>query len=208
MKITFSFLLLLLAFSSAPAETPRLFTSSSFNAADLAEAVNHFVVLGEEASVRDLTCLAPDHDYKRDRSQGFSVPERVGWVCRILFTPKGQAPLRSPGYGAHELPWRSMPLSRWPLFPVASSASSFFVLAEGYHVFGSPEEPLEYLAYCRANGRFRTRPVAVPGRAQARRDASALRRSRAWRAINWQDTYGFPENDTWSFIQTQADTIR
>ena len=52
-------------------------------------------------------------------------------MCRVLFEPKGQDSLRQPMYGALDLPWNSMPLTKWPLYPVALSGSSYFVLSDG-----------------------------------------------------------------------------
>jgi hypothetical protein len=192
------------------ADVPLLFRERSFSAANLAEAVNHFVALGEEPAARELSTLAPDHDPGR---AGFSLPERVGWVCRILFQPKGDQPLRAPRYGAHSLPYLTMPLARWPLYPVAESGDSFFVLSEGYMLAGIPERPTRYLAYCRAEGIFRKQRIPVPGRHQAKKDVLALRQSPAWKAIEWKDrgpetTYTMNEEWTWRFIQAQADAIK
>jgi hypothetical protein len=193
------------------AEVPTLFRERSFNAANLAEAVNHFVALGEKSALCELIDLAPNHDFKRDK--GFSLPERVGWVCRILFQPKGDQPLRAPCYGGHRLPYLTMPLTRWPLYPVAASGDSFFVLSEGYFLAGFPEDPKRYLAYCRAEGIFRKQPVPVPTRAKAEKDVLALRESPAWKAIKWKDrgpgtNYTMSEEWTWEFIQAQADAIK
>jgi hypothetical protein len=192
------------------AEVPLLFRQRSFDAAHLAEAVNYFVALGEQQAVRELSDLAPEFNSKRE---DVSLSERVGWVCRILFLPKGRKPLREPGYGGHQLPYLTMPLSRWPLYPVAASGDSFFVLSEGYSLMGIAENPKKYLEYCRANGVFRKQAVVVPTRAQAEKDVLALRQSPAWKAIQWKDggrgtTYTISEPWIWSFIQAQADAIK
>jgi hypothetical protein len=206
--------LLLLALFSMPicrAEVPELFRERSFNAVTLANAVNHFVALGEADAVRELTELAPDH--KAMRPDGIDLPERVGWVCRILFSPKGDKPLRPPGYGGHSLPHLSMPLDRWPLYPIAASGKSFFVLSEGYHLRGLAERPMVYLAYCQKSGNFRKDPIPVPTKDEAQKDAAALRESVAWKAIRWTDEgpgtrYTMDEASIWKFIQAQADAIR
>ena len=197
--------------SISGAEIPKLFRERSFVATDLAAAVNHYLALGEEAAVRELSALAPDHDFKRDIvAKGFSLPERVGWVCRILFQPKGDKPLRGPGYGGHSLPRLTMPSNSWPLYPVAASGDSFFVLSEGYTLAGAAEDPKQFLAYCRAEGAFRKKPVPVPTRDQARKDVAMLHESAAWKAIKWKDggrgsTYTMSEDVIWLFIQVQAD---
>lgn len=214
MKITLFSILLCVSFRFSRGEVPELFRDRSLNAAILAQAVNHFVALGETAATRELTALATDHDFKRDNpDKEFDLAERVGWVCRILFQPKGSEPLRPPSYGALGLPFNTMPRTRWPLYPVAASGHSFFVLSEGYELAGLPENPKRYLAYCRAEGIFRKRRIPVPTRAEAQRDVSALRQSPAWKAIKWKDrgqgfSYAMHEERTWQFIQAQADSIK
>ena len=204
---------LLICISATRAEVPQLFRERSFNAAILAEAVNHFVALGEEASVRELDELAPGSDHQADFKNGFSHAERVGWVCRILFQPKGDKALRPPAYGGLRLPHLSMPFASWPLYPVAASGDSFFVISEGYSLSGEAQDPKDYLRYCRSEGVFRKRPVPVPTHAQALKDVLALRESQAWTAIKWKDSdpgtsYTMSEEASWRFIQAQADTIK
>jgi hypothetical protein len=196
--------------SISGAEVPKLFRERSFTATDLAAAVNHYIELGEEAAVKELSELAPDHD---SGAKGFTLPERVSWVCRILFQPKGDKPLREPRYGAVLLPYLSMPQSKWPLYPLAASGDSFFVLSEGYSRTGRAEDPKKYLAYCRAKGTFRKIAVPVPTREQALKEVALLHESGAWKAIKWQDsgkgsTYTISEAWKWRFIQAQADAIK
>ena len=198
-------------------EIPGLFRKKAFHAADLAEAVNHFVALGEKEAAKELARLAPRYfDFetpiKERIARGFEVPDRVGWTLRILFSPQKAQPLRAPRYGGLMLPTLTMPLTRWPLYPVAASGSSYFVLGEGYNLGGSPENPLKYLKYCQTEGSFRTQPVLVPTREQALKDVVALRQSEAWKAIKWKDSeaghsYTMPEGATWNYLKAQADSI-
>jgi hypothetical protein len=102
----------------------------------------------------------------------------------------------------------------WPLFPVACSGSTYFVLSEGYAFEGFGREmPNEYMAYCKEHGIFRKNPVKVPTREEAMKDAAALRKSKSWKAIKWKDSgqgYSFYIGDdqyAWSFIQKQAESI-
>src|SRR5215210_8312131 len=138
MKSRFLALFLSMMCGAAHAEVPRLFRQREFSAADLAEAVNHFIALGEKPAVRELKGLATAKFKGRFAKEGFSLPERVGWVCRILFEPRGHEPLRPPRYGALGLPYRSMPSASWPLYPAAASGKSYFVMDEGYMLFGVP----------------------------------------------------------------------
>lgn len=201
---------LLLTLQAACGGVPRLFQEKEFTAGSFAEAVNHFVALGEEAAVQELRGLSTNgfFDFKRE----FSVNERVGWMCRVLFEPKAQG-LRAPRFGGLRLPYHTMPEQNWPLYPVALSGSTYFVLSEGYSLGGMPEDPKAYIQYCRQTGVFRKKPVEVPTKTQALSDASALRQSTAWRAIKWKDSgenwsYTMDEGWTWEFIQKQAESIR
>ncbi len=201
---------LLLTLQVACAAVPRLFQERDFTTASFADAVNHFITLGEDASVRELRGLATDSitDFKR----GFSVNERIGWMCRVLFEAKTES-LRPPRYGALSLPYHTMPDKSWPLYPVALSGSTYFVLSEGYSLGGRAEDPKAYIEYCHQTGVFRKKPITVPTKTQALADASALRQSAAWQAIKWKDSgenwsYTMDEEWTWKFIQKQAEDIR
>jgi hypothetical protein len=205
------------SFTPAPSKPalPSLLREKSFTCATLAEAVNHYVDLGEEAAIKELEFLTSDwmtRDKITSVTGDFSRKERIGWVCRILFQ-QGKNPLRPPLYGAVcSLPWNSMPLTTWPLFPVAASGRSYFVLGEGYLLAGEPEDPTAYLRYCRIHGKFRTEHVPIPTRDQALDNLNQLRQSKAWKAIKWSDTcewgsYTLSEEWTWRFIEAQAENI-
>jgi hypothetical protein len=200
---------LLLVLQVACGAVPRLFQEKEFTAASFADAVNHFVALGEDAAIQELRGLATDTltDFKRD----FSFNTRIGWMCRVLFETKSES-LRPPGFGALHLPYNTMPDESWPLYPVALSGSTYFVLSEGYSLAGEPEDPKAYIDYCRRTGVFRKKQVKVPTKAEALRDAAALRHSAAWQSIKWKDSgenwsYTMDEGWTWEFIQKQAEGV-
>jgi hypothetical protein len=203
----------LMLLGPAHAEVPKLFLQKTFTSATLAEAVNRYVAIGEAASIKELQQLAAQEDASQDAfsGKGFSVSERIGWVCRILYEPRGNSPLRAPRFGVLPLPEKTMPLEKWPLYPLALSGSTYFVLKQGYVPDGTPETVTHYLAYCKKNGVFRINPIAVPTKESAAQDAAALRQSLAWQAIQWQDHDGFSfpmgEQLTWSFLQNQAKKI-
>jgi hypothetical protein len=205
-------ILFLLATQLCQAASPKLFGEKSFDAASLAEAVNHFIALGETNAVNELNALASDNIY--NPNLGFSINERIGWVCRVLFEPKEGKPLRPPMYGAlSQLPRNTMPDKNWPLYPVAISGSTYFVLSEGYSLGGEAEKPKDYIAYCQMNGIFRKALIKIPTKEQALKDAASLRKSEAWIAIKWQDSglgfsYTLNEESSWEFIQNQAESIR
>jgi hypothetical protein len=74
------------------------------------------------------------------------------------------------------LPRITMPLTTWPIYPVAVSGTSYFVLSEGYLVAGEPEDPKEYLRYCRTNGKFRSERVPIPTRVDALKNLETIRK--------------------------------
>jgi hypothetical protein len=190
-----------------------LLTQKSFTATDLAEAVNFYVLMGETAALSDFIRLSkrqvdPDPYLS---STGFDVNERIGWLCRILYQPHGHSSLRPPKFGILPLPQKTMSPDNWPLFPVALSGSTYFVLKQGYTPDGTPESLTHYLAYCRAHGDFRKSPIVVPTRQQALADAAKLHQSAPWLAIQWYNErdYSFPmgEQLAWSFVQNQGSGI-
>ena len=205
-------IILLFSIQSTVGEPPRIFQEKDFSAAIVAEAVNHFVQAGENASVRELEALAVDRPI-HDRKNGFSINERIGWMCRVLFIAKPGEHLRPPRFGGLSLPYLTMPFDRWPLFPVAHSGSTYFVLDEGYKVVGLPENTKAYIQYCRENGVFRKERVPVPTRAQAIKDAASLRESDRWKMIKWSEntpgrSFTMDESVVFRFIQKQAETIK
>jgi hypothetical protein len=215
-------LVLLLARQTCCGESPRFFRENAFTSASFAEAVNHFVRLGEKAAVEELKGLADGINL----TNGFSVKVRIGLVCRVLFQPPHGAPIRPPAYGfLMELGSIGLPpglpssswtriSQNWPLYPVARSGSTYFVLSESYSFEGTggPEDPMAYVSYCRTHGVFRKKIIPVPTRKEATKDAVALRLSAAWGAIKWTDSgvgYSFHINEdaAWNYIQNQAKTM-
>jgi hypothetical protein len=196
------------------AEMPALFREQAFTCATLADAVNHFVGLGEDAAVKELEQMSEIEAAEAEQNRGFnvrgfSINERISWVCRILFEPKNGAYIRAPKFGKLDLPEKYMPIAKWPLYPVVLSGSTYFVMAENYSDDNrTPEEPKHYIEYCRANGNFRTTPVNVSDPAKVLQDADALHDSAAWQDIQWLDDsgYSYPMGDqwTWGFILKQA----
>jgi hypothetical protein len=195
------------------AEVPKLLTERTFTSATLAEAVNHYIAIGEPAALKELEkCASTDADHADWISnQGFSISERIGWICRILYEPQGHSALRAPKFGVLNIPKNSMPAEKWPLYPVALSGSTYLVLNQSYTPDGTPEDAKHYLDYCHKNGVFRKSPIVVPTQEQAMQDAAALRQTDAWKAIKWQndDGYSYPmgEQFTWSFLKNQGKLI-
>jgi hypothetical protein len=196
------------------AEVPKLFCEKSFTSATLAEAVNRYVAIGEVATIKELQQVALQEKNSHGElfaGKGFSVNERIGWVCRILYEPQGHSPLRAPKFGVLAMPEKTMPAEKWPLYPLAFSGSTYVVLKQGYTASDMPEELTHYLAYCKNNGVFRKTPVPVPTKDQAEKDVANIRQSEPWKAIKWEDNDGFSfpmgEQWAWGFIQNQVKTL-
>lgn len=195
------------------AEIPKLFRERAFTCVTLANAANYFIGLGEDAAVKELEQLSEIEAAEAEKNRGFdtrgfSINERIGWVCRILFEPKDGTYIRAPMFGKLDIPERYMPIAKWPLYPVVLSGSTYFVMAESYSADNlKPEDPKHYIEYCVENGNFRKTPVKIASKAQILKDADALRQSAPWQEIKWLDDGGFSyplgEQWTWAFIQKQ-----
>jgi len=201
-------LALLLTIRCTDGEVPRIFEEKDFTAASLAEAVNYFIKLGEDKAVEELNGLVDPSGL--GRKNGFSVNERVGWICRVLFVSKPNTQLRPPRFGGLYLPTLTMPADRWPLYPIALSGSTYFVLSEGYSLGGMAENPKSYIQYCRQTGTSRKELIRVPSRAQALKDSVTLRESEPWKMIKWSDSgpgrsYTMDEGYAFRFIGKQAE---
>lgn len=192
------------------ADLPRFLLEDEFTCATFAEAVNHYVDMGELKAIETLKALAnskPQGTFP-DRSE-----RRMGFICRALFEPKGKTPLREPGFGGlRNLPWNTMPLEDWPLYPVAKAGSSYFVLNEGYLVAGLCEPSIIYVSYCCVEGNFRKDRVPVPSKKEALNDLDVLRSSKAWLSLRWKDQgqgfrYELNENRAIEFLRMQAEQI-
>jgi hypothetical protein len=199
---------------------PQLLQEESFTCATLANAVNHYIELGEKRTVEEFRSL----DEIGSRGRGFWMNERIGWLCRItfqsrarIFQPRARKFLRRPYFGGLVefplgMPGMENDWVRWPLFPVASSGLTYFVLREGYTIGGFPEPLPEYVAYCQKNGVFRKKPVDIPTRELAIKDATNLRQSPEWKGLKWehqwkQYKYRYNEEWIWRFIIRQAESI-
>jgi len=206
-------LLFVMTLGIGRADVPKLFCEKAFTCATLADAANHFIGLGEDGAVKELEQLseieADEAEQNNFNARGFSINERIGWVCRILFEPKNGAYIRAPKFGKLDIPEKYMPIAKWPLFPVVLSGSTYFVMSESYSDDNdTPEEPKHYIEYCQANGNFRKMPVKLADPAQVLQDAATLHNSAPWQDIQWLDDsgYSYPMGDqwTWGFIQKQA----
>jgi len=207
--IAFSTLVALTA-AQANQAVPDLFTKKQFNAVALAQAANHYIGLGEVEAIKALKALEEDHSKAIDR--GFHTNERIGWICRIVFQGTKGKPLRQPLYGGLSLPYLTMPLERWPLYPVAESDGVFFVLSEGYMLAGVAERASDYIDYCSANGDFRKTKVKIPTHDEAVSAFDSLKQSERWTIIKWRDEgpgtkYTMSEEWVLRDIEAQATSI-
>jgi hypothetical protein len=163
---------------------PDLFTKNQFNAATLAQAANHYIDLGEAGAIIALKALDERREANIDRELE-PTDERIGWICRIIFQGKEGKPLRQPGFGRLSLPHLTMPLERWPLYPVVESDGVFFVMSRGYWIFGRPEQASAYIDYCSTEGEFRKTKVGVPTHDEAVNAFNTLKGSDRWKMIEW-----------------------
>ena len=189
---------------------PKFMTEKDFTCAMFAEAINHYVDMGEAKAIAALKSYA---DAKPRVEAEDQTHRRMAFICRVLFEPKEKAPLRPPAFGGlTDLPNNSMPLEKWPLYPIVHAGDSYFVLAEGYSLDGKAERTIAYIEYCCVEGKFRKNRVPVPNRAQALRDYELLRKSEPWKALKWIDKgqgfeYHLSEELVLSHLEAQATAI-
>lgn len=189
-----------------PAHLPEFLRKLDFTCSTFAEAVNHYIALGEDKGVAALNAVAalPETDWGTERAK-----MRVAFLCRVLFEPRGNSPLRAPRFGGLMLPWNTMPLESWPQYPVACVGSSCFILNESYTLAGVAERTTSYLTYCCTEGRYRTSPIPVPSWREAVQDLNTLRSSKRWEAIKWTDSglnwsYSCSEDRTLEYLDGQT----
>jgi hypothetical protein len=192
-------------------QLPKLFVSGRLSCDAFADAVNHYVALGKDKTLDEFKAI--DREVGKASYLASDADDRMGWVCRVLWIPKSTQPLREPRFGALSLPFMSMPLERWPLYPVCQSGATYFILSEGYFGAGRPEPISKYYSYCAEHGTFRKDPVHVPVKSEAIRDAENLHSSELWKSIRWKYytpdlSYEFSETGSWAFIHRQAEMTR
>lgn len=192
--------LFVISVAQANETVPDLFTKKELNTSTLAQAANHYIEMGEIRAIKSLKALGEEHAVC------------IGWVCRIIFQGKDGKPLRQPMYGGLSLPYLTMPLERWPLYPVAESDGVFFVLSEGYMLAGVAERASDYIDYCSANGDFRKTKVKIPTHDEAVGAFDSLKRSERWTMIKWKDEgpgtkYTMSEEWVLRDIEAQATSI-
>jgi hypothetical protein len=193
----------------ALSETPDLFRIKEFNSKMLADAANYYISLGEDRAIKELKALEGRASIG---GVSFDRNPRIGWVCRIIFKGAQGEPLREPGLGGLSLPHLTMPIERWPLYPVADSDGVFFVLDERYRVAGWPERLSDYIDYCHNKGEFRKTYLKVPTQDMATKAFLALKESERWKLIKWKDEaigikYTFSEEWVLKYIENQTKEI-
>ncbi len=117
-------------------------------------SANILIGAGKDAASAALHLAATaEHDFDR------STNEKVCHLCRLLFLPTNtNEPLRPARLGSSPgMPYESMRPPDWPDLPFAIIDDVPLSLNLGYALGGLPESGESYLAYCQANGSFRTR---------------------------------------------------
>ncbi|MEQ1936413.1 MAG: hypothetical protein ABL962_21370 [Fimbriimonadaceae bacterium] len=190
--------------SSPGSPESYLFAEDIPSCREWAMAANYYIKLGETRGIQSLFKDASKHN------EVFGQYYRAAHLCRILFEPKGKNPLRMPYFGGLGLPYETMPLSRWPEFPMVTHNGSWFILAEGYTLRGHAEPFDQYVAYCRAEGRYRTKPINVPSVAESKAAVESLITSPRWKAIKWSHkdagtSYEFDAEPIIKRLRSQAD---
>jgi len=82
----------------------------------------------------------------------------------------------------------------------------------GYGSAGRAEPGEQYLAYCKANGTFRTRSFPVPSLLTVSNSLNQVFNSAAWKALKWKDeglgwSYTLDENYTKTKLWKQVENM-
>jgi hypothetical protein len=193
----------LIGVTSTRADEPRfiqLLGKGETDPAAFAEAVNHYVDLGEDAAVKELKKIGSVKTWDEE-----GKARAAAFLCRVLYQPKKKEPLRPPSFGViFEIP--PMDDAKWPLYPVIRSGDTHFILGWQYAIFGLPEPTVWYIDYRRANGTFLKEHIPVPTRAQASKDLDTLLRSDAWGSFKWAD-YRIKERAILKRLSDQVERI-
>jgi hypothetical protein len=165
---------------SAESSVVPIFESPEKSPQILAESANALIGMGEEKAVKLLKKYAKT---QKDYDHPYAL--KVAWMCKLIFTPKTDKPLRPPSYGALSLPRISMPLKEWPLYPLVLTDGVIFILGDGYSLFGQAEPPLSYINYCLKNGSFKQTKYKVPTTEETEVALEKLFASERWKNIKW-----------------------
>ncbi len=192
-------------------EVPQVITVREFNSATLSEASNYYIGFGEDRAIKELKAL--EQGLGESISQNFDRNERIGWICRIIFKGEQGQPLRQPNYGGLSLPRFTMPLERWPLYPIAESDGVFFVLSQGYTLLGQAERASDYIDYCSTAGEFKKTLLEIPTREHAIEAFDSFKKAERWTMIKWQverqcSKYTMYESWVLRGIEVQASSIQ
>jgi hypothetical protein len=171
---------LLAAFHSQATPIEVLYQPSRLTSKDWAEVANYFIEMGEANAVTEL----------KAKSSGKTgrVNTRTGLICRIIFEPKGSKPLRQPSFGDLAIPYLTMPLSKWPHYPMVKESGIWFLLEENYRLSGKGETARDYFDYCQKEGSFRAEKVAIPTKEEVVDALKSLLSSKRWTDIQWSDS--------------------
>lgn len=180
-----------LCFDQDKPPSESLFSKQILTSKDWAEVANAYIAMGEKQMAVEV------EDWKKSEPS-FSRPGRFrrGLLCRLLFTSKDKCILQAPGFGGLFLPYKSMPDSKWPDYPMVQESGVWFLLSEGYYGGGFGFWPdWYYFDYCQKNGRFRTHPLKVPTKTEAAQALARLLESERWKLITWADKAAYADTN-------------
>jgi hypothetical protein len=152
-------------------------------------------------------------DQKLMEEEG-EINQKVCCLCRLIFTPTNSSKfLRAPRLGASQfLPYESLTPPDWPDIPFVIFNNVPLSMNLGYAGSGIPERGENYLAYCQANGAFRTQIFPQATCLTASNALNELFSSAMWKALQWKDegvgwSHAFDENDAKEGLWKQIENI-
>jgi hypothetical protein len=126
---------------------------------NLIRAVNFLQALGEDKACSALSAYERLCDANPALVWHELNPERIILIARLLYERAPNGPLlREPLLGAPGISITKGTTAD-ALFPLALQDDVPFIVNDGYDIAGHAEDPITYMNYLRANGRFRTKPL-------------------------------------------------
>jgi hypothetical protein len=163
----------------AIASFPRI-DAEEFRPDKAVQSANTLIRAGKGAACVALESFA---NARRERD----INEKVCLLCRLVFTRTNSSEfLEAPRLGMSQfLPYESLKPPEWPDMPFAIINDVPLSVNLGYAGSGIMEQGEQYLAYCKANGTFRTQPFPEATSLTASNALNRLFNSAAWKALKW-----------------------
>ena len=174
-------------------------------------SANALIAAGKETACAELDEAARS---RSDLSNKERINDKICHLCRLVFTSANSSePLRPPRLGALSgMPYEGLKPPDWPDIPFVIINDVPLSMSLGYAGSGIPERSANYLAYCKANGSFRTKLFARPTSITASNALNQVFSAPAWKALKWKAEglgwhYTIDEDDVKERLRKQVESM-